>query len=270
MKIGILAAGITPDALLSEFGSYADMVVRLFDSAGCHFEFEKFDVRDDEFPCSATACDGWVITGSRANVYQNLPWMVRLKQLILEIDRAQRPLVGICFGHQIIAEAFGGRVEKYSGGWGVGLQSYRLLEASGYPDPGAQQFTINAIHQDQVVEKPKSARRLASSEFCQNAVLAYGERMLTLQSHPEFTIDFEQALLRSISGVSVPPAAAEQGLASLRAADASSDSLLVARWMSAFLQLQGTAPGQALADSAAEGVAETVDEGGKQNAAGGR
>ena len=235
MKIGILATGITPDSLLGQHGSYADMVAELISITGYSFEFETYDVRDDIFPESATDCDGWIITGSKFNVYQNLPWMARLKRLVINAYDEGRPMVGICFGHQIIAEAFGGRVEKCADGWGIGLQSYQLMGNHRYPDSKADQFTINAIHLDQVVSVPENAEVIATSEFCEFAALAYDDRILTMQSHPEFSIGYEDALLEANKGISLPVEVAEKGLASVRKSGAKTDSSMVARWMAEFL-----------------------------------
>lgn len=236
MKIGILATGITPDELLGTFGSYADMFVQLFDEADCSFEYEVFDVREDEFPENASVCDGWIITGSKFNVYQNLPWMQKLKALILEIHAGNKPMVGICFGHQIIAEAFNGKVDKYEGGWGVGLQRYELTGEFDFIPSSENSFTINSMHQDQVIEKPANAQVFATSDFCQYAGLIYDDRILTIQAHPEFTLEFEDVLVNARKGTVVPLDVAEQGLATLRQPGAATDSSEVARWMAAFLK----------------------------------
>ncbi|GGO84629.1 glutamine amidotransferase [Marinobacterium nitratireducens] len=234
MKIGILAAGISPEELRSRHGSYAEMFIALLGASEPSFGFRTYEVRNDDFPDAATDCDGWIITGSACGVYDNLPWMVRLKQLVLAIYQSGRPLVGICFGHQIVASAFGARVEKFDGGWGVGRQYYRIEGRHAFVEPDTRGFTINAMHQDQVLEQPAGAKIFATSDFCRFAGLVYDDRIFTLQAHPEFSLEFEAALLKLRSGAVIPQAVAEGALATL-APDASLDSALVARWMVRFL-----------------------------------
>ena len=117
MKIGILAAGITPDTLLGEFPTYANMFAEQLGNMQRDLDFVTYDVRLGVFPHDAQECDAWLITGSKADAYADDAWILRLCDLIQKIDQIQRPLVGICFGHQVIARALGGRVEKYQGGW---------------------------------------------------------------------------------------------------------------------------------------------------------
>ncbi len=233
MKIGILAAGTTPDELTDRYSTYAEMFVGLFDKAGKKFDYEFFDVREDVFPDSADVCDGWIITGSKFGVYDNLPWMIRLKQLILDIRATGKPLIGICFGHQIIADTLGGKVEKYQGGWGVSLHTYQLQNADSFT--ADKEFTINAMHQDQVVEKPADATVIASSDFCRYAGLMYDDQIMTFQAHPEFTVAYEADLVKARRGTVVPDEIADKGLAVLAERKTDIDSVKVAGWMAGFL-----------------------------------
>ena len=185
MRIGILQTGLAPENL-ADLGDYPDMFARLL--AGHGFEFETFRVVDGQFPAAVTACDGWLITGSRHGVYEDHPWIAPLEDFIRASFAARVPLVGICFGHQIVAQAMGGRVERYAGGWAVGATEY---------DFGSDTVTLNAWHRDQVTVAPVGAQVIASNAFCANAALLYDDRALTVQAHPEFRAEFVDGLIQT-------------------------------------------------------------------------
>lgn len=186
MLIGILQTGLAPDVLVDQSGDYPDMFARLL--AGQGFTFRTYRVVDGEFPASVTECDGWLITGSRHGVYEDHAFIPPLETFIRNAYAAHVPMVGICFGHQIIAQAMGGKVERHAKGWAVGATDY---------DFNGQTITLNAWHRDQVIEKPANASVLASNEFCTNAALLYDDRMLTVQAHPEFRPEFIDGLMQT-------------------------------------------------------------------------
>ena len=186
MLIGILQTGLAPDALAPAMGDYPDMFARLLDGHG--FTFRTFQVVNGMFPADVHDCDGWLITGSKHGAYEDHPWIPPLEDFIRAAFAARVPVVGICFGHQIIAQAMGGKVEKYAGGWSVGPTEY---------DFDGQTLTLNAWHQDQVVRRPEGATVIARSGFCENAALLYDNRALTIQAHPEFQADFVDGLMKT-------------------------------------------------------------------------
>jgi GMP synthase-like glutamine amidotransferase len=183
MKIGILQTGHAPDEVLGQIGDYDAMFRRLLDGHG--FEFETFNVVDMEFPDGPEQCDGWLITGSKHGAYEDHAFIPPLEELIRDIHAVDRPLVGICFGHQIVASAMGGKVVKFEDGWSVGRTEYHFDDKT---------LALNAWHQDQVVEVPAGAEVIASNDFCENAALVYGDRIWTIQPHPEFGADMIAAL----------------------------------------------------------------------------
>ena len=186
MLIGILQTGLAPEALSEELGDYPDLFAQLLEGNG--FTFRSFRVVDGVFPTTVRDCDGWLITGSRHGAYENHPWIAPLEQFIRDSFAAHVPMVGVCFGHQIIAQAMGGKVELYAGGWAVGATDYDFDGAT---------MTLNAWHRDQVTQVPKGAKVIASNDFCANAVLLYEGHALTMQPHPEFRPEFVDGLIRT-------------------------------------------------------------------------
>ena len=186
MRIGILQTGLAPEALAPEMGDYPDMFARLLDGHG--FTFRTWKVVEGELPASVTEADGWLITGSRHGVYEDHPWIPPLEAFIRDAFAARVPVVGICFGHQIVAQAMGGKVERFDGGWAVGATEY---------DFGGETLRLNAWHRDQVVTAPPGAKVIATNDFCTNAALLYDDRALTVQAHPEFRPEFVDGLMRT-------------------------------------------------------------------------
>lgn len=209
MLIGILQTGDAPDVLRPTAGDYPDMFEQML--AGRGMTFRTWRVLDMVFPESPQEADGWIITGSRFGAYEDHAFIAPLENFIRAVHSAQVPMVGICFGHQIIAQALGGRVVKYPGGWSVGPQDY---------DFDGTAVTLNAWHQDQVVDRPEGARVVARSGFCENAALAYGDTIFTVQAHPEFDAAVVQGLIDHRGGA-VPAPLLDGARARLAAGEAS-------------------------------------------------
>ncbi len=241
MRIGILQTGRVASPLAERYGQPAQMFERFLERADRALVFETYNVLDNHFPDSIRDCDGWLITGSRHSVCEKLDWMVRLESFIREAYAARVPVVGICFGHQILAEALGGRVEKSAKGWGCGPHDYDLA-GGGLAEPDRlegssktpSRLRIQAMHEDQVVVKPPRAAVIASSAFCPWAGLAYEDAALSFQGHPEFDNAFVAELirLRTASGT-IPPEVAEPALAQI---DLENDRDQVGRLIVAFFR----------------------------------
>lgn len=230
MKIGILQTGETPAKLRGEHGNYPAMFKKMFARAGVEGGFVVYDSRRGRFPKTPDVCDGYIITGSKHGVYEPLPWIAELLENIRALHRARAPLVGVCFGHQAIAQALGGKVIKSPKGWGLGLHSWQVVRAAPWMSGAKKQFSLLSFHQDQVVKLPRGAVRLFGSAFCPNAGFAVGARVFSMQGHPEFVPGFCRDLT-SHRADSLPPDAAR---AATRSAGGRNDSVLCAKWMRAF------------------------------------
>jgi GMP synthase-like glutamine amidotransferase len=227
MQIGILQTGASPDALKDDLGDYPDMFERLL--AGRGLTFRRYRVELMEFPAAVTDCDGWLITGSRHGAYEDHPFIKPLEAFIRDAYAAHVPVVGICFGHQIIAQAMGGKVERYGGGWSVGATDY---------DFNGEKLTLNAWHRDQVTAKPEGAEVIATNDFCENAALLYDDRMFTVQAHPEFRPEFVDGLMRTRGPGLVPDDLMAKARA--RLGEPLQDQTIAARIAAFFLDHQKT------------------------------
>ncbi len=192
MKITILETGAPPPSLLPRFGPYPDMFRRLL---GSDYVGDSYDVTKGFLPADPQNHPAYLITGSAAGAHDDLPWIPKLKQFLRE-SKGKARLIGICFGHQIMAEAFGGRVLKSDKGWGIGLQEYRLFEHASWMDKGGDRIRMPISHQDQVVDTPPCSTVLAGSDFCDIGSLRYDDQpAISFQFHPEFDLEYAAALI---------------------------------------------------------------------------
>lgn len=228
MEIGILAAGAPPPELEPRFGDYGAMFARLL---GPGFVPRVYAAASGELPASPDAHPAFLVTGSAAGVYEPLPWIAPLLGFLRESAGRTR-LVGICFGHQAMAEALGGRVEKSERGWGIGLHDYEIWERAPWmgESPPAR-IAVPVSHQDQIAVPPPGARVLAGNPFTPFGMLDYGDAgALSMQFHPEFEPAYAQALIEHRRARVPAPDAA---IASL---ERPNDRALAAEWIRAFLR----------------------------------
>ncbi len=225
MKIGILECGHTLPEVKEQHGDFPEMFARLLDGHG--FGFASYDVEFMQFPDTVHDCDGWLLTGSRHGAYEAHDFIPPLEDFIRKAYAAAVPMVGICFGHQIIAQALGGHVEKFEHGWALGLNEYKF--------DGIGPVALNAWHQDQVIRLPDDATPIASNDFCANAALIYGQKAFTVQPHPEFKGDIIADYVSLRKGTADYPDAL-MDRAAARAAEPDSNAHLAAKIADFFKQ----------------------------------
>ncbi|MGD1932961.1 MAG: type 1 glutamine amidotransferase [Candidatus Phaeomarinobacter sp.] len=234
MKIGILKAGHVPRRVADRHPDYDVMFERLL--AGRGLTFQSFDVEHGAFPASVTEADGWLITGSACGAYEDHAWIPPLEDFIREARAKSVRMIGICFGHQVLAQAMGARVEKFAGGRSMGAVNYECCGTG-------EALTVLAFHGDQVMTVPQGAALTVSGSFCRIAGLAYEDDVgapwaISLQPHPEFDVAYEADLIEAYSD-GLPAEAVDAAKASL---GAPLSNEIVADRMAAFFK-SGSADG---------------------------
>lgn len=192
MKMALLVCDHVAQAFAGEHGTYPDMFRRFLPDLAFHTWF----VCDGVFP-AISDYDAFVCTGSKFSVYDDLPWVRLLKSFTAEAFQAKKKFVGVCFGHQLIAEALGGKVEKAAAGYQIGLHQFTVRETAGWMKPEAHSYKLLMLCQDQVIKLPPDSRVLASSPGCPMGMFTTGDHFLAIQGHPEFTKAYNRAVFES-------------------------------------------------------------------------
>ena len=216
MKIAVLQTGGPPENLRSH-GTYGEMFAEVLQPFIPAANF--ITIETEQGQSAPMDIDGIVITGSASAVYEPHSWIAPLKKAICDYGKARVPVVGICFGHQIMAEAYGGKVRRSASGWGVGVHHYQLCENSKsvFGPKGPKELSCVVSHRDQVEDVPENAKVLAGSDFCPYGVLHYpAQNALSFQMHPEMSHDFARELLLHRAN-DIGPKKVEMALASYRA-----------------------------------------------------
>jgi GMP synthase-like glutamine amidotransferase len=214
MKIGLLKCDTIRPILSSIMGDYDRMVPEAFKVVDKDITWKIYDVVQLKYPKLWDECDAYLITGSKSSAFDDDPWIRLLKEKVREMNQQKIKLFAICFGHQVVADALGGKITRSDKGWGIGCQTWQVVKQRPWMQPALSEFSLLASHQDQVTSLPENATLLASSDFCPYAMYQVNNHILCLQGHPEFPKEYANALYLSHKG-RYEPEALEQALHSL-------------------------------------------------------
>lgn len=196
MKICILDNDSIDPALVPTYGNYAAMMERVLRDAGATgWTMERFSTPEFQYPASFDGYDAVLLTGSKADSFSDEPWVVELRCRVTALLDTDTKLLGVCFGHQLIALCMGAKVGRAPQGWVTGRNTYTWHASDMAASDNRGTFALLASHQDQVLELPPGATLLASSDRCPISAYARGQEVLCIQPHPEFVEDYSAHLL---------------------------------------------------------------------------
>lgn len=231
MRIGILNTDTIKPKFSEKYGQYPAMFSKIILQTDQNIQLSNYEAHNGEYPKNIDECDSYLITGSKVSAYDDIPWVKELKNFIQFLNSKKKNIIGICFGHQIIAAALGGSVVKSSKGWHVGTDSAQLNKNAALFGRNDEKFNLIYNHQDEVQKLPINGKLLASSSSCPIAMMSIDNHILTFQGHIEFKKDFAKDLLdmrKDIFGKTLY----RQACKSL---DTPTDELKVTKWILKFL-----------------------------------
>ncbi|MCZ4271698.1 type 1 glutamine amidotransferase [Maritalea porphyrae] len=233
MKVSVFQTGLVAEPLRGRFDNYGKMFADLVGDGGGKFTYETVSLIEDEPLPNIDDVEAIIITGSSLGVYDKKPWMDPLRDFIREAYARSIPMIGVCFGHQILADALGGVVKKSEKGWGVGRHQYAITQKSAYMADAPDQMQFNVIHQDQVITPPSISKVIGGNDFTPNAMLEYDNgAAISIQAHPEFENEYAKAVYTLRSGELFDPKVGEEAVAS---AQTQNDNELMAEYFRRFL-----------------------------------
>ncbi len=232
MHIGLLECDHVEERFRGIAGGYPEMFRALLGPHLPQLRWSCFDVCHGELPAGPQTCDGYLCTGSRFSVYEPFAWIGALKQFLIELSEARRPFVGICFGHQMLAESFGGKVARAPNGWAVGVHEFEVMDEQAWMQPRLARCSLQHMHQDEVQVLPAGAVLLGRGDHGEAAMFAIGATLLGIEGHPEFPAAYNEALMRARME-RIGHERAQAGLASL---SRPTDHGVVGRWIAQFLR----------------------------------
>ncbi len=232
IKLGVLNACTPTDE--EEFGVIEKESFESFFGMTAHeFEFVEYRITEGEFPQSVEECDAYLITGSPKGAYDDDPWIAELQLFIQKTYETDTKMVGVCFGHQVLAHALGGKAEKSPKGWGLGMRQVQFLEQRPFMSPPIENGNLYFCHQDQVVQLPQEAQCLAGNDFCPNGMFVINDKVLGIQAHPEFTPEINQKAIDWFASQSPDQ---KETIESAQNANGENDNRVISNWIVNFIQ----------------------------------
>ena len=240
LRLGLLECDHVAERLTPIAGDYRDMFAALLAPVLPDVELVAYDACAGELPVRSDECDAWLATGSRFSAYDDLPWIHALGGFLRDVQASSAPFVGVCFGHQLLAQALGGKVEQAAGGWGAGAHALEVAGTAAWMDPPTRTMSLLFMHQDQVTALPPGGEVVARTDHCPVAMFTVGPTMLGIQAHPEFEAPFVAALLAARTD----RIGAEKTATARASLAQPTDAGLAARWLARFLRAASEGPGR--------------------------
>ncbi len=232
MKVAILQCDQVHEKFQTEFGSYSVMIQNMFNHIDESLDFDVFDCQQGHYPNDINNYDFYITTGSKANSFDKTPWIIQLVDFVKTLHQQKKKLIGICFGHQIMALALGKTVTKSDKGWGVGIAQNEIVSSPEWMGEKKPELNLLVSHQDQVNEIPEDATIIARTDFCPHFMLQWNDHFLSVQGHPEWKTSYSKTLM-NFRRDRIPADRIDEGMDSLSIAP---DNALFARWILDFVK----------------------------------